>query len=368
DGFALVSLGPAGALRVSNSGRGPVVVSVDVEGYATGSASAAGAAGPGVMVPLASPQAAKPAGPDGALRPGQETWLRVAGGGVPEAGVSGLLVHVTARASRGGLLRAARAGGGSAPVADYQPGGTVSDFALVADEGGRIGLLNDSAGPATASVQVLGYLASHPVAGGGRLVTTAPAAVTAAPVRVPAGRTVSVPVAGRGGVPPAGATGVGLSMTVTRPAGAPGFESGDLAVGVSAGPGAGPGAGTADADCPASARTCTGFTLVRLPSPASGGGVRVHNYSRGPVLVSLASSGYLSGRTVPDAPAAVTASARGGSAIVAWRAPVADGGTGISGYAVTVSPGGRRLSASGRASRLVVPGVRRDVAYTFTVV
>jgi hypothetical protein len=85
------------------------------------------------------------------------------------------------------------------------------------------------------------------------------------------------------------------------------------------------------------------------------------------VLVSLDSFGYLAARTVPATPAAVSASAKRGSAIVAWHAPVADGGAAISGYAVTVSPGGRRISVSGRTFRLVLPGVRRNVAYTFTV-
>jgi hypothetical protein len=356
DGFALVGLGADGALMVSNQGSTPVAVSINVEGYATGAGSAARH---GVVVPLISPEAVVL---NGEMRPGQAFSLPIAGRGVPRTGVTGLLVDVTARASSGGQLRGAL-GGGSAPLVDYTPGAAVSDLALVRDNGGRISLLNDSAGSMTASVTVVGYLSSHPVTGGGTLVPTAPASVTAAPVHVAAGGTVSVPVAGRGGVPQAGAAGVALGVTATPAAGTAGSYRGGMSVGVS-GRGVTPGAHT---DCPEPAGTCTGFTLAQLSSPASGGDLEVHNYSGGALLVSLDSFGYLAARTVPATPTAVTASARGGSAIVTWHAPVADGGAIIAGYAVTVSPGGRRISVSGRTSRLVVPGVRRNVGYTFTV-
>ena len=357
DGFALVGLGAGGALMVSNQGSTPVAVSMDVEGYATGSGSAAR---DGVVVPLTSPEVAAP---KGEMRPGQAVSLSIAGHGVPRTAVTGLLVDVTARASSGGQLRATLSGGGSAPLADYTPGAAVSGLALVSDDRGRIGLLNDSAGPAKASVTVVGYLSSDPVTGGGTLVTTVPASVTAAPVRVAAGGTVSVPVTGRGGVPQAGATGVALGITVTPAAGTARPGRGDLSVGVSA-PGV---TGAADTACPQAAGTCTGFTLVQLSSPASGGDLEVRNHSGRPVLVSLDSFGYLAARTVPAMPAAATASEKGGSAIVTWHAPVADGGAAISGYAVTVSPGGKRISVSGHTSSLVLPGIRRNVTYTFTV-
>jgi len=59
DGFALVGLGAGGALMVSNQGSTPVAVSMDVEGYATGSGSAAR---DGVVVPLTSPEVVTPKG------------------------------------------------------------------------------------------------------------------------------------------------------------------------------------------------------------------------------------------------------------------------------------------------------------------
>jgi hypothetical protein len=351
DGFALVGVGPGGVLSLSNQGNAPVSVSVDVQGFATGPGSAAGH---GVVVPLAAPAAVAT---QAALRPGQAVSWPVTGHGVPGGGVAGLLVDLTVLAPGAGKLSEA----GSAALVDYTPGATVSGLALVRDDAGKIGLRNDSAGAAAVSATVVGYLSSRPVADGGNLVTAAPAPLTTAPVRVPPGGLVSVPVAGLGAVPPAGAVGVAVGITATAASGA--RVAGDVSVGV----------GTADPTaaasitCPASAAPCTAFTVARLASPRSGGVLDVRNHSAFGVLVSLDSYGYLAGRTAPAAPAGVTASARRDSAVVTWRAPAADGGAGISGYAVTVSPGGRRLSVTGRATHLVVPGVRAGAGYTFTV-
>ena len=69
--------------------------------------------------------------------------------------------------------------------------------------------------------------------------------------------------------------------------------------------------------------------------------------------------------TTPDAPTSVSATPSDGSASVSFTAP-ADGGSPISGYTVTSSPGG--LTASGTASPIDVTGLTDGTAYTFTVV
>lgn len=68
----------------------------------------------------------------------------------------------------------------------------------------------------------------------------------------------------------------------------------------------------------------------------------------------------------PGAPTAVSAVAGNGSAAITFAAPVSDGGTAITSYAVTSSPSG--FSATGIASPLTVLGLTNGVAYTFTVV
>lgn len=69
--------------------------------------------------------------------------------------------------------------------------------------------------------------------------------------------------------------------------------------------------------------------------------------------------------TVPAAPGAVKAVAGNASAAVTWSAP-ANGGSAITRYTVTASPGGRTCS-SNRATTCAVTGLANGTAYTFTV-
>jgi uncharacterized protein (TIGR02145 family) len=70
--------------------------------------------------------------------------------------------------------------------------------------------------------------------------------------------------------------------------------------------------------------------------------------------------------TVPGAPTSVVATAGNAQASVAFNAPASNGGSAITGYTVTSSPGG--LTATGASSPLVVSGLTFGTAYTFTVV
>jgi len=358
DGFALVGVGAAGALLVSNQGHSPVTVHLDVEGYVTGQGSAVGG---GAIVPLAEPQVVASGRQMGA---GQTAWLTAVGHGVPAKDAVGLLVDVTVRASGVGELRSVLAGAPTgAPLADYTPGATVTDLAVVNASDGRFGLRNVAGSPAVVSATLVGYLARTPTAAGGGMVTVTPSPVTSTPVRVAAGGTVSVPVEGSGGVPQAGVMAAAIGITATPVTGHTGFTGRALSVGL-AGLGAAAPSGT---ECEASTGTCTGFTLSRLSSTVSGGAVAVHNYSSVPAMVSLDAFGYLTARTTPAAPTTVTATVKNGSATVVWRAPSADGGAALSAYTVAVSPGGSHIRVSGNVSKIVVPHVRGNIAYTFAV-
>jgi len=70
--------------------------------------------------------------------------------------------------------------------------------------------------------------------------------------------------------------------------------------------------------------------------------------------------------TVPDAPTAITAVAANAQASVSFTAPVSNGGSEITGYTVTSSPG--NFQQSGLTSPLVVTGLTNGTAYTFTVI
>jgi len=71
--------------------------------------------------------------------------------------------------------------------------------------------------------------------------------------------------------------------------------------------------------------------------------------------------------SVPDVPTAVTCSLGDtwDAAIVAFTAPVSDGGAAITGYTVTSNPEG--ISASGMESPITVGGLSLNTTYTFTV-
>ena len=69
---------------------------------------------------------------------------------------------------------------------------------------------------------------------------------------------------------------------------------------------------------------------------------------------------------VPGAPTNTVATAGNKEASVAFTAPASDGGSAITEYTVTSSPGGS--TATGANSPLVVSGLTNETSYTFTVV
>ncbi|MBK7713273.1 MAG: fibronectin type III domain-containing protein [Bacteroidales bacterium] len=69
---------------------------------------------------------------------------------------------------------------------------------------------------------------------------------------------------------------------------------------------------------------------------------------------------------IPDAPTTVTAVAANAQATISFIAPVNNGGSSITGYTITSSPGD--LTASGSASPIVITGLTNGIAYTFTVI
>lgn len=70
-------------------------------------------------------------------------------------------------------------------------------------------------------------------------------------------------------------------------------------------------------------------------------------------------------RTVPSAPTDVTVTAGDRQATVRFEAPVSDGGSPITKYIVTASPG--NITAEGAGSPIAVTGLTNGMTYTFTV-
>jgi len=70
----------------------------------------------------------------------------------------------------------------------------------------------------------------------------------------------------------------------------------------------------------------------------------------------------------PDAPTNVQASAQSQSAVVTWTTPAFDGGSAITSYTITASPGGATQTVAGATSTSgTVGGLQNGVSYTFTV-
>jgi RHS repeat-associated protein len=83
------------------------------------------------------------------------------------------------------------------------------------------------------------------------------------------------------------------------------------------------------------------------------------------IAVQPGTTSYI-GSPVPAAPTAVSAAPRNASAIVSWTAPTSTGGSPITGYTVTSSPGGFTAATTG-STAATVTGLSNGTAYTFTV-
>lgn len=94
--------------------------------------------------------------------------------------------------------------------------------------------------------------------------------------------------------------------------------------------------------------------------------VRANNASgSGP---SSAASNAVQPATVPGSPLNVTATAGNLSATIVWSAPVSNGGSAITGYTATSSPGGLTSAVGGSTLATTVSGLALGTTYTFTVV
>ena len=81
---------------------------------------------------------------------------------------------------------------------------------------------------------------------------------------------------------------------------------------------------------------------------------------------SASASSPITPRTVPGAPTTVTGVAGNGQVVVSWLAPDSNGGSAVTAYRVTSSPGG--FTATSSSLSATVTGLMNGTSYTFTVV
>lgn len=157
---------------------------------------------------------------------------------------------------------------------------------------------------------------------------------------------------------PSGVTGVAGNGAVTVSWLAPTSDGGAAITGytVTASPGGGTCATTGDTSC-----TITGLTngtsyTFTVTATNDGGSSSASDPSAG-----------VTPFTTADAPTNVNATAGDTQATISWSAPSFDGGSSITGYTVTASPGGATCTTSAPSTECIVTGLTNGITYSFTV-
>lgn len=113
-----------------------------------------------------------------------------------------------------------------------------------------------------------------------------------------------------------------------------------------------------------------GYASLGTFTAKAGGSIVVHVGDNDPssttVRIGVDAMSFRLIMTAPGAPTGVSAVGGNGQAVVSWSAPANNGGSAITGYTVTASPGGRTASTTG-AKSATVTGLSNGTAYTFTV-
>ena len=169
--------------------------------------------------------------PAGRVGPASFLHLQITGqGGVPAAGVSAVVLNITAVEPSAPSFLTAWPTGEARPLAsnlNYTAGQVVPNLAVVkVGTGGRISLYNH-AGTTHLGADVAGWYGADPVAGdpsGSRFTAATPARIldtrvgTGAPaVRLGSATSLDLQVTGRGGVPASGVSAVVLNITAVEP-------------------------------------------------------------------------------------------------------------------------------------------------------
>ncbi len=225
----------------------------------------------------------------GAVKAGKMVSLKVTGhGGVPLTGVAAVVLNVTVtKPGTGGSLTAYPAGARrpGTPALYFSAGQTVSNLVVAkVGAGGEVDLHNGSKGSVQILADVSGWFASVPAAPAAGGLSPLPSARilgsgSGAGQTIGAGKTIALQVAGRGGVPAAGAAAVVLNVTVTRP------KSGGSITEYPA--------GVARPSTPelyfSAGKTVAGLVVARV---GAGGAIDLHNGSKGTVQVLADVSGW----------------------------------------------------------------------------
>src|SRR5450631_1260187 len=327
--LVIAQVGAGGNVALYNGSAGTVHLVADVSGYyLAGPPTVPGTFGSLVPSRLVDTRTGLGA-PKAAVAPGGTVHLTVAGvGGVPNSGVSAVVLNVTVTApTRAGFITV-YGDGTTRPATsnlNFVAGQSVPNLVIAqVGAGGNVALYNGSAGTVHLVADVSGYyLAGPPTVPGtfgslvpSRLVDTR-TGLGAPKAAVAPGGTVHLTVAGVGGVPNSGVSAVVLNVTVTAPT-----RAGFITV---------YGDGTTR---PATSNLnfVAGQSVPNLviAQVGAGGNVALYNGSAGTVhLVADVSGWFTNTNAVPGQVTNVTATPNSTSIALSWTNPTAASFTGV---------------------------------------
>jgi hypothetical protein len=226
--LVLAKIGTNGKVTIRNGSGGKTEVVADVAGYFV-SGTVVDPGGVTSVAPSRLLDTRVALGGTGPVASNGTVKVQVTGrGGVPPTGVSAVVVNLTAVTPTGSGYLTAYPSGGTAPLAsnvNFVPGQVVPNLAFVklgAD--GSFTIRNGSAGVTEVLADVAGYVMDGAVTGSGMFVALTPSRIldTRNSSPVPASGVKTLTVAGAGGVPATGISGVVLNVTVVA-GGSPGY-------------------------------------------------------------------------------------------------------------------------------------------------
>lgn len=325
-------------------------VTVRLRGYVTsGDASTAGS----TFVPTARTVIASGT----AMTANVPTNVAVAGAnGVPAAtDVSAVALEVTSHTpAAAGFMRTYPAGTpipGGATIWNTIAGESRTNFETVkVSAAGEVTFL--SSVNTTLHVRLRGYFLKPDVAGAaGTSYTPVTAATSVNAVALPKTTAVAGKLAGVAGVPAIGVAAVATHLNVSSP-----DLNGALTVY--------PAGTTRPNDVSLYYRAGQTGTVFDTTGVSAAG--EANFYSTQALTLTVRNVGYFQNAAVPSAPLNVTAVGGDESASVSWTAPSDDGGAAITGYRVTVQPGGRVIDV-GNQLGAEIDGLDNGTVYRMTV-
>jgi Fibronectin type III domain len=349
DQLIMLRTGANGQVKFKNGGTVPVRIYADVLGYDVSSAPATTGS---TYVPLNTARILNNAS---VAANGTYGFAPLGQGGVPATGVTAVVFSLIAKGAAAGKVRVYPSGT-TQPAdveLDYQPNVFGSNLVIApVGSDGKVVISNTGTVAAGVYADVEGYFASPAAATTGASVNLVTPSRIVASTGIAAGGTLSLAPLGKGGIPASGVTSAALDLTVT-----------------STGSGAIRAYPSDQTSAPGDSLefvaggSYSQYLAVRL---GADGKVVIKDPGAAAVTITVDVFGYFAAPGPPSPPPGVSATAGDSMATVGWQEP-ADGGSAITGYKVTASPGGTTATAAAGQLQAAVTGLTDGTRYTFTV-